>query len=137
MGDYFHHWLKIGASADPDKLPKIYYVNWFRRGAEGNFLWPGYGENSRVLKWIHERVSGSAQAIDTPIGRLPSPGSLDVTDLDVKSEVLDELLEVDIDAWLKETPLIKQHFEQFGDRLPEALNKQLANLGERLRRAKV
>ena len=136
MGDYFRHWLKIGASADPNKLPKIYYVNWFRRNAKGNFLWPGYGENSRALKWIHERVSGSAQARDTPIGRLPSPGSLDVTDLDLESEALDELLEVDIEAWLKETPLIKQHFEQFGDRLPEALNKQLANLEERLRKAK-
>jgi len=136
MGDYFHNWLKIGTSADPDKLPKIYYVNWFRRGAKGDFLWPGYGENSRVLKWIHERVSGSAPAIDTPIGRLPPPGHLDVTDLDLKSEALDELLKVDIEAWLKETPLIKEHFKQFGDRLPEALNNQLANLEERLRRAK-
>ncbi len=136
MGDYFSHWLKIGASADPDKLPKIYYVNWFRRGENGKFLWPGFGENSRVLKWVHERLTGAAQAVDTPIGRLPSRESLDVTDLDLKSEVLDELLEVDLDAWLEEATQIKKHFGQFGDRLPEALNKQLASLEERLRTAK-
>jgi phosphoenolpyruvate carboxykinase (GTP) len=136
MGDYFNHWLKIGSAADPDKLPKIFYVNWFRRGPDRNFLWPGFGENSRVLKWIHERLDGSAKAIDTPIGRLPAPGSLDRKGLDLPSEALDQLLEVDIEAWLKEVPLIKTHFDQFGDRLPKVLSNQLANMEERLRAEK-
>jgi phosphoenolpyruvate carboxykinase (GTP) len=136
MGDYFNHWLKIGSAADPYKLPKIYYVNWFRRGPDRNFLWPGYGENSRVLKWIHERLEGSAKAIDTPIGRLPAPGSLDLNGLDLPSEALDQLLKVDIEAWLNEAPLIKTHFDQFGDRLPKVLSNQLADLEERLRAEK-
>ncbi len=132
MGDYFAHWLKTGASADPDKLPRLYYVNWFRRDKEGKFLWPGYGENSRVLKWIFERVSGTGRAMDTPIGRLPAPGALDVSNLNLSSGVLDELLKVDIAAWLAEVPLINRHYEKFGNRLPQELHSELEQLNQRL-----
>ena len=132
MGDYFAHWLKIGASADPDKLPKLYYVNWFRVDQKGKFLWPGYGENSRVLKWIFERVSGTGQAIDTPIGRLPAPGALDVSNLNLAPGVLEELLKVDTAAWLAEVPLIHHHYERFGNKLPQQLYQELEQLNERL-----
>jgi phosphoenolpyruvate carboxykinase (GTP) len=136
MGDYFAHWLKMGASAEPDKLPKIFYVNWFRQDSNGKFLWPGYGENSRVLKWIFERVDGTAAAMDTPIGRLPAPGALDLSNLDVLPAAIDDLLKVDIDAWLGEIPLIREHFGQFGDRLPAPLRQELVGLEERLQKAK-
>jgi phosphoenolpyruvate carboxykinase (GTP) len=82
MGDYFAHWLQVGARAKAGKLPRIYYVNWFRKGPDGKFLWPGYGDNMRVLKWVFERVAGTGKAVDTPIGRLPAPGALDLNDLD-------------------------------------------------------
>ncbi len=95
MGDYFAHWLKVGASAKPAKLPRIYYVNWFRQDDEGQFLWPGYGENSRVLKWIFERVTGGGAAVETPIGHLPAAGALDVDGLDIAPGALDVLLKVD------------------------------------------
>lgn len=136
MGDYFAHWLKIGAATDPSKLPRIYYVNWFRRDSEGKFLWPGYGENSRVLKWVFERVSGTADAVDTPIGRVPAPGSLDVSGLDLPSAELEELLKVDLEGWIAEAPLIKQHFATFGDRLPQALLNELDRLNQRLLKLK-
>jgi phosphoenolpyruvate carboxykinase (GTP) len=136
MGDYFAHWLKIGASAEPDKLPKIYYVNWFRRDANGKFLWPGYGENSRILRWVFERVSGKGKAVDTPIGRLPAPDHLDLMGLTVQPAAMEELLRVDIDGWLDEVPLIREHFENFGDRLPDELNQELNLLEERLQKAK-
>jgi phosphoenolpyruvate carboxykinase (GTP) len=132
MGDYFTHWLKIGAAADPAKLPKLYYVNWFRVDQRGKFLWPGYGENSRVLKWIFERVSGTSEAVDTPIGRLPAPGGLDVTNLNLGPGMLDELLKVDIPAWLAEVPLINRHYEKFGNKLPPELHEELNRLHERL-----
>jgi phosphoenolpyruvate carboxykinase (GTP) len=128
MGDYFAHWLRTGANADPGKLPKIYYVNWFRRDASGRFLWPGYGENSRVLKWIFERSNGSAEAIDTPIGRIPSPGALDISGLELDQANLEELLKVDLEDWLSEVPLIKQHFETFGSRMPQPLWDELSQL---------
>ncbi len=136
MGDYFRHWLKIGESADREKLPRIYYVNWFRQDDEGRFMWPGYGENSRVLKWVFERVGGTAGAVETPIGLLPAAGALDVSGLGIAPAVIEELLRVDIDGWLAELPLIEQHFATFGDRLPEALSGELTKLGERLRKAK-
>jgi phosphoenolpyruvate carboxykinase (GTP) len=133
MGDYFAHWLRIGKKADSSKLPRIYYVNWFRRDEDGKFLWPGYGENSRVLKWVFERVSGTGLAIDTPIGRLPEPGALDVANLDISSSALEELLKVDVKGWLDEVPLIKEHFDTFGDRLPDELREELSLLEQRLR----
>jgi len=136
MGDYFAHWLRIGTSADPAKLPRIYYVNWFRKNADGKFIWPGYGENSRVLKWIFERVAGTGQAVDTPIGRLPAPEALDLTGLTLPPEHLRLLLEVDADGWLRELPLIEEHFTQFGDRLPAALQTELEALRKRLEAAK-
>ncbi len=136
MGDYFAHWLKIGASADPDKLPKIFYVNWFRQDSNGKFIWPGYGENSRVLKWIVERVNGTGKSVDTPIGRLPAPGALDLSNIHLAPEALAELLKVDIEAWLAEVPLIKEHFSQFGDRLPQALRTEVEKLEKRLMAAK-
>ncbi|MGB6067864.1 MAG: phosphoenolpyruvate carboxykinase (GTP) [Desulfomonilaceae bacterium] len=135
MANYFAHWLRIGANAEQDKLPRIYYVNWFRKNSDGKFLWPGYGENSRVLKWVFERVSGRGKAVDTAIGRLPVPDSLDLMGLTVEPEAMDELLKVDIDEWLAEVPLIREHFEQFGDRLPDGLHQELAQLEERLLRA--
>ncbi len=136
MADYFSHWLKIGATADPEKLPRIYYVNWFRQDENGKFMWPGYGENSRVLKWIFERVNGTAEAHDTPIGRLPTAKALDVTGLDIAPPVLEELLRVDVDGWQAEVPLIETHFQSFGDRMPDSLKTELARLRERLDKAK-
>lgn len=136
MGDYFAHWLKIGAATDPSKLPKIYYVNWFRRDNEGKFLWPGYGENSRVLKWVFGRTKGTADAVDTPIGRLPAPGSLDVSGLKLAAGALEKLLSMDMEGWINEVPLIKRHFETFGDRLPKELHEELKRLEEGLFRFK-
>jgi phosphoenolpyruvate carboxykinase (GTP) len=132
MGDYFAHWLKVGASAKPANLPRLYYVNWFRQDAGGQFLWPGYGENSRVLKWVFERVTGGGAAIETPIGNLPAAGALDVNGLDIAPGALDVLLKVDVDGWLAELPLMKQHYESFGDRLPAGLWTELAALEKRL-----
>ncbi len=132
MGDYFAHWLAIEESADPDRLPKLFYVNWFRKGAGGRFLWPGYGENSRVLAWIFERCGGRAAAHDTPIGRVPDGGAIVTEGLDLAPGALDELLTVDADAWRAELPLIEAHYEQFGDRLPQALRDELEQLAKRL-----
>jgi phosphoenolpyruvate carboxykinase (GTP) len=137
MGDYFAHWLAVGGKADPQKLPRIYYVNWFRKGPDGKFLWPGYGDNSRVLKWIFERVQGSARAVDTPIGRLPAPGSLDLTGLDLPDSQRDELLRVDVEGWLGELPVMRKHYEKFGSRLPDGLAAELASLEQRLQAASV
>jgi phosphoenolpyruvate carboxykinase (GTP) len=136
MGDYFGHWLKIGAKSQPSKLPKIYYVNWFRQDENGKFLWPGYGENSRVLKWIFERCEAKAHATDTPIGRLPEPADLDTRGLDIPAANLAKLLSVDIDGWLAEVPLIQEHFAKFGSQLPEGLSREVAGLEERLKTAK-
>jgi phosphoenolpyruvate carboxykinase (GTP) len=132
MADYIGHWLKIGASADADKLPKIFYVNWFRKDADGRWLWPGYGENSRVLEWVFERVAGRAEAIETPIGYLPTPSAINVDGLDVSDADLEELLRVDHDEWRAEVPLIREHFSQFGDRLPAALADAVNDLERRL-----
>ena len=137
MGDYFAHWLKVGATADPRKLPRIYYVNWFRKSADGRFLWPGYGENSRVLKWVFERVAGTAEAVETPIGRLPAPGSIDTSGLKLADEDMAELIRADVEAWLAELPSIRAHYEKFGDRLPRGLRDELAGLEKRLQVAAV
>jgi phosphoenolpyruvate carboxykinase (GTP) len=134
MGDYFNHWLKVGAGADPAKLPRIYFVNWFRKDERGKFVWPGYGENSRVLKWIVDRLEGEAEAVDSPIGRLPARDGLDLTGLDLTEAQLDLLLTVDPEIWRAEAALIPDAYARFGDRLPPALWAQLDALSERLAR---
>ncbi len=129
MADYFSHWLTIGATApDREVLPKIFYVNWFRKDADGKWLWPGYGENSRVLEWVFNRVAGKAEAEDTPIGYLPAQGAIDITGLDVTEADMAELLRVDVDEWKAEVPLIREHYAQFGDRLPAALSHAVDEL---------
>ena len=132
MGDYFGHWLSIGEDADADKLPKLFWVNWFRKGDDGSFLWPGYGENSRVLEWIFRRCADAAEAVDTPIGRVPAPGALNVDGLDVSDDALAQLLEVDEKLVRKELPAQHQHLARFGDKLPQELDDQLEALHERL-----
>jgi phosphoenolpyruvate carboxykinase (GTP) len=131
-GDYFQHWLNIGKDADAEKLPKVFFVNWFRKDENGQFIWPGYGENSRVLKWILERVEGTAEAIDTPIGLVPQPEALDITGLDMKPAALQSALTVDVNQWKNEVPLIEEWFTQIGDRLPATLQAQLDGLKARL-----
>ena len=133
MADYFAHWLKIGRSADPAKLPKIFYVNWFRKTKEGKWLWPGYGENSRVLKWIFERTEGAGGSVETPIGHLPTPDAIDRKGLSVSASDMQQLVEVDRDAWLSELDGIRQHYAKFGDRMPQELRDELKTLEERLR----
>ena len=132
MGDYFAHWLKLGAQADATKLPRIFYVNWFRKGADGKFLWPGYGENSRVLKWVVERVRGTGKAVETPIGLLPAAGALDLEGLSVPDSAMQELLRVDVEGWSNEVPLMRAHFDKFGARLPQGLRDELSALESRL-----
>jgi phosphoenolpyruvate carboxykinase (GTP) len=127
MGDYFGHWLKIGESADASKLPKIFWVNWFRKSPEGTFLWPGFGENSRVLEWVLDRVEGGSDAVDTAIGRVPTPDALDLD-----AATLTELLRVDNEAWRQEIPLIEGHYAHIGEAIPGALRDQLAALEKRL-----
>jgi len=136
MGDYFAHWLKIGAKSTASKLPKIFYVNWFRQDENGRFLWPGYGENSRVLKWIFERCDGKVHAEDTPIGLVPAPADLDSKGLDLPVANVAKLLGVDIQGWLDEVPRIREHFAKFGDRLPQGLQDELTELERRLNAAR-
>jgi phosphoenolpyruvate carboxykinase (GTP) len=132
MGDYFAHWLAVGAMADPAKLPRIYHVNWFRKNPAGQFAWPGYGENSRVLKWICQRLSGQAEAVPTPIGNLPAGGSLDTSGLQISQDDLQLLLSVDPGTWQHEAALIGEHLATFGQRLPEHLWRQHDALLSRL-----
>ena len=132
MGDYWAHWLTFPGRTDRANLPHIFYVNWFRRDADGGYLWPGYGENSRVLEWIFERSAGRGEAEETAIGYIPAPGSLDTDGLDVAKEDLEELLRVDRDEWRAEVDLIAEHFNRFGDRLPATLVDQLDALRRRL-----
>ena len=131
MADYFQHWLDMGDRLG-DKAPKIFYVNWFRKTPDGKWLWPGYGENSRVLKWMCERVDGSAAAQTTPIGYLPEANALDVSGINLAPEALHELLRVDQAAWQAEAFDIEKYLGQFGDRMPERLQQQAAALRERL-----
>ena len=133
MGDYFAHWLEMGNSTDASKLPKIFYVNWFRKDADGGWLWPGFGENSRVLKWIVERVFGKGEAVETPIGYVPAPDAVDISGLEVTDEQMEELLHVDTEEWFNEIALIREHYERFGERLPKALSDELDTLETRLR----
>jgi phosphoenolpyruvate carboxykinase (GTP) len=132
VGDYISHWLDVGAATDADKLPKLYWVNWFRKSDEGSFLWPGFGENSRVLKWVLERVAGTADAVETAIGNVPTPESLDLDGLDIDAGTLDALLEVDPIAWKDEVELINAHFDSIGERLPSAMRDELGDLERRI-----
>jgi phosphoenolpyruvate carboxykinase (GTP) len=132
MADYFTHWLRVGAEHDASKLPRLYYVNWFRKNAQGEFLWPGFGDNSRVLTWVFERTADRAEAVDTPIGRVPAPGSLPLEGLDVSDGAMAELLEVDAETWRAEVPLIEDHYALFGERLPSELHDELQALQKRL-----
>ena len=132
MADYFGHWLAMGKKSDAAKLPRIYFVNWFRKDMHGKFIWPGYGENSRVLKWIVGRLEGKAEAHDTPIGRLPNKGSLDTAGLNLTEDQINLLLSVDRSVWKEEASLIPASYEKFGDRLPQALWDEHEALIERL-----
>ena len=132
MGDYAQHWLDMGEKTDADKLPKIYYVNWFRKNTDGKWLWPGFGENSRVLKWVVERIEGTGQGTETPIGTLPTVDGLDLDGLDIPAEDLELLLQVDPAVWTQEAQLMNEYFTQFGEQFPAALRAEHAALLERL-----
>ena len=132
MGDYFAHWLSFAQRTDRAKLPKIYFVNWFRKNGAGQWLWPGYGENSRVLKWICERVEGTGKAQKTPIGNLPTPDALDLSGLDLPDGNLQHLLEVDVAGWKKEVEDIAASYARYDHKLPKPLNDQLDALRKRL-----
>ena len=132
MGDYFAHWLSFTKRTDAAKLPKVYFVNWFRKSADGKFLWPGFGENSRVLKWICERVEGTGKARQTPIGNIPAPDALDVSGLNLPAGHLEELLTVDKEGWKNEIADVEANYAKFGSHLPGALNEQLEKLRKRL-----
>ncbi len=136
MGDYFAHWLAMGDRADAAKLPRIFFVNWFRKDDEGKFVWPGFGDNARVLKWIAERIDGEAEALDSPVGRVPTRGALDLDGLDLTEAQLSTLLDVDAEVWAEEASMIPDFYAQFGDRLPERLWSQHAALTGRLAAAR-
>ncbi|ATL71199.1 phosphoenolpyruvate carboxykinase (GTP) [Nocardia terpenica] len=132
VGDYLGHWINVGKNADSGKLPKIFYVNWFRRGADGRFLWPGFGENSRVLEWIVNRIEGRAEAVETAIGNVPTAAHLDLDGLDVRTADVDEALKVDAAEWRREIPLIEEWFEFIGDKLPSGVRDEFEALKQRL-----
>jgi phosphoenolpyruvate carboxykinase (GTP) len=131
MADYWSHWLRIG-TREGAQLPRIFFVNWFHKNADGKFVWPGYGENSRVLKWVFERVSGTGEAVETAIGLLPAEGAIDTEGLAVSDRDMAELLKVDVEGWRKELPDIEDFYNRFGDRVPDALRGQLSALEDRL-----
>jgi phosphoenolpyruvate carboxykinase (GTP) len=131
MADYFSHWLEI-ARDHPNRMPRIFVVNWFRKDADGKFLWPGFGENSRVLEWIFRRCNGEGEAVETPIGLVPAAGDLDLRGLEVSDEAMRELLTVDADKVQAQLPQVEAFLAQFGDRLPEEIGRQLDALRERL-----
>jgi phosphoenolpyruvate carboxykinase (GTP) len=133
MGDYFKHWLEIGEATDAANLPRLFWVNWFRKGDDGSFLWPGFGDNARVLKWIVERLDGKAEAVETPVGLVPTAGAIDTTGLDMSEEQVAKALAVNPQEWReKELPLIEEWFTKFGDTLPTQLADELATLKARL-----
>ncbi len=132
MGDYLAHWVNIGKKTAADKLPKVFYVNWFRKNDDGKWLWPGYGDNSRVLKWIFDRTDGNAKAVETPIGYMPTPDAIDLSGLSVSKSDMEELLKVNASDWKKEVESIKDHYKKFGSKLPQALADELAALEKRL-----
>lgn len=135
MADYWGHWINTGKQ-DNVTLPKIYYVNWFRKDDEGRFMWPGFGENSRILKWVFERCEGTAEAIETPIGNLPGINGIDFSGLDLSEDQIAELLRVEIDGWLEEIPLIENYYATYGEHVPVELKQELAELKQRLEQAK-
>lgn len=135
MGDYFGHWLEIGKKTSPDKLPKIYSVNWFKKSPEGKFLWPGFGENIRVLKWIFERIEGEEHARESPIGYLPEEDALDLSDLELPQENMQALFHIDLSSWLTEAKGMRTYLSRFGERLPKEISAQLAQLEKRLKNA--
>ncbi len=135
MGDYLAHWLSMPTRTDRAKLPKLFFVNWFRKDAQGKFMWPGYGENSRVLKWICERVEGTGRAVETPIGCLPTSDALDLSGIDVGADALKQLLTVDVAGWKAEAETVAEYYAKFGDRLPARLAKELEELKARLAKA--
>lgn len=137
IGDYLNHWLKIGRMTEESKLPKIFFVNWFRRGENGRFLWPGFGENARVLKWIFERCEGTGHAIETPLGPMPTPADIDTRGLRIHPEDMEELLSVDAAGWLEKMDSIHQHFDKMGDHVPAELLEELKALEARLKNAQV
>jgi phosphoenolpyruvate carboxykinase (GTP) len=132
MADYFSHWLSFSDRFDEAKLPKIFYVNWFRKGTDGRWLWPGYGENSRVLEWVFERSAGRGDAVETPIGWVPTTSAIDIEGLNVSAADMQELLTVHADDWRAEVPLIREHFSQFGARIPAKLVAEVDELEHRL-----
>ncbi|XAL98540.1 phosphoenolpyruvate carboxykinase (GTP) [Phycisphaeraceae bacterium D3-23] len=134
MADYWQHWLDMGDRGG-DKMPKVFYVNWFRQGGDGHWLWPGFGENSRVLKWVCERCDGKGEVTETPIGLLPTPGALDLDGLDIPDADLAELMEVDASRWIQQVPSFREHYARFGDKLPKRLADQLDQLEQRLKDA--
>lgn len=133
MADYFGHWLEMGEKMDADKAPKIFHVNWFRKDEDGEFLWPGFGDNMRVLLWILDRCEGKADAVESPIGLLPKEDAIDTTDLDITADQLKELLSVDKAVWMEDVENQKEYFKQFGDRLPAAIKRELENLENNLK----
>ncbi|EYT61332.1 MULTISPECIES: phosphoenolpyruvate carboxykinase (GTP) [Microbacterium] len=135
MADYFGHWLKVGRGLRFDRAPRIFQVNWFRRGADGRFLWPGFGDNSRVVDWIIRRIAGDVSAVDSPIGRLPRVEDLNLDGLDIPAADLDELFSVDAEAWKTEADLTEAFYDTFGDKVPAALRAELASLRYRLDKA--
>lgn len=134
MGDYFGHWIQIGRMTDAYKLPKIYFVNWFRKDENGKFIWPGYGDNMRVLKWIFERVEGKAHAVDTPIGRLPDASDIDMEGLDITQENFQKLFTVNKEDWLNEINEMREYYKIFGDHLPKELSAELDKIEVRLKK---
>jgi phosphoenolpyruvate carboxykinase (GTP) len=132
MADYFGHWIEMGKKMDPEKAPKIFHVNWFRQDDEGNFLWPGFGDNMRVLLWILDRCEGKVDAVESPIGYLPK--EIDTTDLDISDDVMKELLSVDKEVWLEDVENQKEYFAQFGSRLPKEISEELAKLEANLKK---
>ena len=132
MGDYLQHWIDLGKKADESKLPKIYFVNWFRKNESGKFMWPGFGENSRVLKWIVERISGTGKAVPSPIGNLPAPDSLDIDGLNLSAEDMTALMSIDKEAWIAEIASIKENYIDYGSKLPKELSDQLESLEKRI-----
>ncbi|MEO8446725.1 MAG: phosphoenolpyruvate carboxykinase domain-containing protein, partial [bacterium] len=130
MGDYFNHWLSIGKKSDASKLPMIFYVNWFRKDDKGKFIWPGYGDNIRVLKWIFERLEGKKNYEDRPYGRIPAKGSLDLSGLNMNGET-QKLFEISKEEGLTEANELREYYKKFGDKLPKELTEELDQLEER------
>ena len=134
MGDYFGHWIQIGRMSTHDKLPKIYFVNWFRKDENGKFMWPGYGDNMRVLIWIYNRVAGTGKAIDTPIGRMPAENEIDVAGINITPENVKKLFALKNEDWLGEINEMREYYKKFGDRLPKELSAELDKIEARLKK---